>query len=154
MSFQYAIEPHLAPAEFIDVLHRSTLAERRPVDRPDLIQAMLDNASVIVTARDQGRLVGISRALTDFVYCTYLSDLAVDEAYQRRGIGRELIRQTHLAAGLQTSLILLAAPKARTYYGHIGMTAHESCWYIPRTNLVQPDRVQTDPVEVEPDRLG
>jgi ribosomal protein S18 acetylase RimI-like enzyme len=144
MSFQYAIEPQLTPAEFIDVLHRSTLAERRPVDRPDLIQTMLENASVIVTARDQGRLVGVSRALTDFVYCTYLSDLAVDEAYQRRGIGRELIRQTHLAAGLQTSLILLAAPKARTYYGHIGMTAHESCWYIPR---VIPD-------QSEPDRLG
>ncbi len=154
MSFQYAIEPQLTPAEFIDVLHRSTLAERRPVDRPDLIQAMLENAAVIVTARDHGRLVGISRALTDFVYCTYLSDLAVDEAYQRRGIGRELIRQTHLAAGLQTALILLAAPKARSYYGHIGMTAHESCWYIPRTNAVPPERVQTDPVQPEPDRLG
>jgi predicted N-acetyltransferase YhbS len=99
---------------------------------------MLENASVIVTARAAGLLVGVSRSITDFVYCTYLSDLAVDEAYQRRGIGRELIRQTHLAAGLQTSLILLAAPNARTYYGHIGMTAHDSCWYIARTTGNQP----------------
>ncbi|HBJ35212.1 MAG TPA: GNAT family N-acetyltransferase [Planctomycetaceae bacterium] len=144
MLFKYSIEPHLTSAEFVDVLHRSTLAERRPVDRPELIQSMLENASVIVTARYAGRLVGVSRAITDFVYCTYLSDLAVDEAYQRRGIGRELIRQTHLAAGLQTSLVLLAAPKARTYYGHIGMIAHDSCWYIPRTSPEKPENVQPE----------
>lgn len=134
MTVRYAIEPQLPLAEFIDVLHRSALAERRPVNRPEVIRGMLEHASVIVTARDAGRLVGVARAITDFVYCTYLSDLAVDEDYQRRGIGRELIRQTHLAAGLQTSLVLLAAPKARTYYGHIGMTAHDSCWYISRTD--------------------
>jgi hypothetical protein len=80
MTFQYAIEPHLTPVEFIDILHRSTLAERRPVDRPELIRAMLENASVIVTVRDVGRLVGVSRAISDFVYFTYLSDLAVDES--------------------------------------------------------------------------
>jgi predicted N-acetyltransferase YhbS len=134
MTYQYAIEPNLTPGEFVDILNRSTLAERRPIDQPEVIRGMLANASVIVTARDGGRLIGVSRAITDFVYCTYLSDLAVDESYQRRGIGRELIRQTHAAAGLQTSLILLAAPKARTYYGHIGMTAHDSCWYIARSS--------------------
>ncbi|HEY2146296.1 MAG TPA: GNAT family N-acetyltransferase, partial [Pirellulales bacterium] len=68
---------------------------------------------------------------TDFAYCTYLSDLAVAESHQRQGIGRELIRRTHEAAGLQTKLILLAAPKARTYYPHIGMVQHDSCWMIP-----------------------
>jgi GNAT superfamily N-acetyltransferase len=93
---------------------------------------MIANAAVILTARDGPRLVGVSRAITDFAYCTYLSDLAVDQDYQRRGIGRELLRRTHEAAGLHTSLILLAAPKAQTYYPHIGMTRHESCWVLPR----------------------
>ena len=60
----------------------------------------------------------MSRALSDFAYCTYLSDLAVDEAYQRRGIGRELLRRTHEAAGLHTTLILLAAPAARELSAH------------------------------------
>ena len=129
----YQIEPKLSPADFIDVLQRSTLAERRPVDRPDLIERMLAHANVIITARTAaGLLVGVSRAMTDFGYATYLSDLAVDEAYQRRGIGRELIRRTHAAAGLETTLILLAAPKARDYYPHIGMQPHDSCWIIPR----------------------
>lgn len=128
----YHLEPALSPEDFIDVLVRSTLAERRPVRDLETIRAMLKNADVIVTARLDGRLVGVSRAITDFAFCTYLSDLAVDENYQRQGIGRELIRRTHEAAGLQTTLILLAAPKAQSYYPHIGMTKHESCWIIPR----------------------
>jgi ribosomal protein S18 acetylase RimI-like enzyme len=129
MTPSYAIEPHLSAVEFIDVLRRSTLAERRPVDRPDTIAGMLENADVIVTARTPDRLlVGVSRAITDFHYCTYLSDLAVDAEFQRQGIGRELIRRTHEAAGRHTTLILLAAPLARSYYGHIGMQQHESCW--------------------------
>jgi GNAT superfamily N-acetyltransferase len=123
--------PAFGPDEFIDVLIRSTLAERRPVDRPEVIRGMLEKAGVIVTARVDGRLVGVSRAITDFGYCTYLSDLAVDRAYQRQGIGKELIRRTHEEAGLHTLLILLAAPLARGYYPHIGMKPHDSCWIIP-----------------------
>jgi GNAT superfamily N-acetyltransferase len=127
----YRLEPGLTPGEFIDVLVRSTLAERRPVHDAETIRAMLANADVILTARAGGVLVGVSRALTDFAFCTYLSDLAVDRAFQRRGIGRELVRRTHEAAGLHTQLILLAAPAAREYYPHIGMTRHDSCWFFP-----------------------
>jgi GNAT superfamily N-acetyltransferase len=129
---QYALEPDLTAGEFIDVLIRSTLAERRPVSEPERIDTMLRQADVIVTARINGQLIGVSRAITDFSYATYLSDLAVDERYQGRGIGRELIHRTHAAAGRKTMLILLAAPKARSYYPHIGMQPHDSCWFIPR----------------------
>ena len=129
----YAIEPQLTVDDFVDVLRRSTLAERRPVDDRARVAGMLAHADVIVTARDgNGLLVGVARTITDFNYCTYLSDLAVDVAVQRRGIGRELIRRTHVRAGLHTTLVLLAAPKARTYYPHIGMKPHDSCWLIDR----------------------
>lgn len=131
-SVTYHLEPELPARDFIDVLVRSTLGERRPVGDLDTIQAMLANADVILTARLDDLLVGVSRAITDFAFCTYLSDLAVDERHQRQGIGRELIRRTHEAAGAHTTLILLAAPKAQSYYPHIGMTKHESCWIIPR----------------------
>lgn len=130
MTFTYELEPKLGVTEFIDVLVRSTLAERRPVDRPAVMREMLERADLIVTARADEKLVGVSRAITDYSYCTYLSDLAVDQAYQGRGIGRELIRRTHEAAGVHTTLILLAAPKAQTYYPHIGMQRHESAWII------------------------
>ena len=131
----YQLEPDLGEDEFIDVLVRSTLAERRPIDQPAVIRTMLQQADIIVTARADGRLVGVSRAISDFAYCTYLSDLAVDVAHQKRGIGRELIRRTHQAGGAATNLVLLAAPKARTYYGHIGMDPHDSCWIIRGARL-------------------
>jgi predicted N-acetyltransferase YhbS len=132
MTVTYQLEPQLDAAAFMDVLIRSTLAERRPVDSPEVIESMLRHADLVVTARVGQQLVGVSRAISDFSYCTYLSDLAVDQAFQGKGIGRELIRRTHDAAGLGTTLILLAAPNARSYYPHIGMQPHESCWIIPR----------------------
>ena len=130
---EFLIEPNLSVDEFVDVLIRSTLGERRPLSEADTIRTMLSQADIIATARTNGGLlVGISRAITDYAYCTYLSDLAVDQDYQLQGIGRELIQRTHAAAGLGTTLILLAAPKSRSYYPHIGMQAHDSCWIIPR----------------------
>ncbi len=129
MAIQYQLEPDLSADAFIDVLRRSTLAERRPVENRSVIEGMLRHADILLTARtDDGELVGISRAITDWNYCTYLSDLAVDETFQGRGIGRELVRRTHEIAGLGTSLTLLAAPKAESYYPHIGMKQHHSCW--------------------------
>jgi len=130
MIIKYQTESDLTAEEFISVLNRSTLGERRPVGDGDLIEKMLRNGDVIVTARSDGMLVGVSRAITDFCYCTYLSDLAVDEAFQKQGIGRELIQRTHAAAGLNTRLILIAAPKARSYYPHIGLLPHDSCWML------------------------
>ncbi len=129
----YALEPDLAAEEFQRVLIASTLAERRPVGDLDRLREMLRNSNIIVTARDLGRLVGVSRAITDFSYCCYLSDLAVDVAYQRQGIGKKLIEETRLAAGERTTLILLAAPAAEAYYPHIGMKQIASCWTIPRS---------------------
>ena len=118
MKVTYRLEPDLSPAEFVDVLVRCTLAQRRPVEDAERIRCMLSHADVIVTARVGELLVGVSRALTDFSFCTYLSDLAVAEDHQRRGIGRELIRRTHEAAGPHTSLVLLAAPAARVLPAH------------------------------------
>lgn len=124
----YQLEPDLSVTAFVDLLKRSTLAERRPVDDCDRLEAMLKNADIIVTARVAGLLVGVARAITDFSFCCYLSDLAVDEEFQRQGIGKELIRRVSLEAGEKTKLILLAAPGAADYYPHIGMVRHESCW--------------------------
>src|SRR4051794_29097103 len=117
MNICYALEPQLGVEEFIDVLERSTLAQRRPVDDRQRIAGMLRHADIILTARTDDRvLIGVSRAITDYSYCTYLSDLAVATDFQKQGIGKELIRRTHQAAGEGTTLILLSAPAAQSYY--------------------------------------
>ncbi|MGC8550544.1 MAG: GNAT family N-acetyltransferase [Acidobacteriaceae bacterium] len=130
MKIEYALEPGLGVEEFRAVLVLSSLGERRPVDDVKRLERMLRHADVIVTARDGGRLVGVSRAVTDFSYGCYLSDLAVDADYQRRGIGKRLIEETHRAAGEETTLVLVAAPAAEGYYPKIGMVQRPSCWVI------------------------
>ncbi|CAN5396950.1 hypothetical protein BH18ACI2_BH18ACI2_20210 [soil metagenome] len=94
---------------------------------------MLKNANLVITAWDGDLLVGISRALSDFSYVTYLSDLAVRESHQRSGIGRELIRRTQAAGGEDAALVLLSAPAAERYYPHIGFTHHPQAWVLKRT---------------------
>lgn len=132
MAITYSIEPGLPAEEFRAVLIASTLGERRPVGDLPRLDRMLRQADIVATARDGRRLVGISRAVTDFSYCCYLSDLAVDAAYQRQGIGKRLIAETHEAAGELTSLVLVAAPGAESYYPGIGMQQRPSCWTFRR----------------------
>jgi GNAT superfamily N-acetyltransferase len=134
MPIQYALEPDLSSKEFFEILVNSTLAERRPVKELERLERMLRCADIVATARDGKRLVGLARAITDFAYCCYLSDLAVDVAYQRQGVGKRLIEMTRSVAGEGTTLILLAAPAAETYYPKIGMQRVTSCWAIPRNS--------------------
>ncbi len=137
MSIRYDYDRKISEAEFVDVLKRSTLGERRPIDDSKCIKAMLDHADILCTAWDGEKLVGVARSVTDFEYCCYLSDLAVDEAYQKQGIGRELIRLTQSRLGKRASIILLAAPKAEAYYPRIGLTAHRSAWVLPVNKILQ-----------------
>lgn len=125
----YQIEKNLSVEAFTELLINSTLGERRPISEPERIADMLEHGNLTITARHDGKLVGISRSLTDFSYCTYLSDLAVDKNYQKQGIGKELIRQTKRATP-KAKLILLSAPKAIAYYPKIGMSRWDQCYVL------------------------
>jgi len=135
MTITYAVEDALVAEEFIDVLKRSGLDARRPVDKPDIIRGMVDKADLVVTARDgEGRMVGVARSLTDFAYCCYLSCLAVDRDCQHQGIGGELIRRTKQAAGGdKITLMLLSAPDGMEYYPKIGLDNFDNCFGVRRT---------------------
>lgn len=105
---------------------------KRPTDK-DRIARMYSHSNLIVTAWDKDKLVGISRALTDFCYCCYLSDLAVRKKYQHHGIGRELIRLTKEKIGDETMLLLLSAPAAMDYYPKVGLVKVDNGFMIHRT---------------------
>jgi predicted N-acetyltransferase YhbS len=116
--------------EAVRELYRaSTLAERRPIDDRERFATMLREANLVITAWDGLLLVGISRAISDYSYATYLSDLAVRVSHQRRGIGKELIRRTQ-AAVPRAMLLLLAAPAAEAYYPHVGFEQHPQAWIL------------------------
>ncbi len=114
----------------ITLYRQSTLGERRPLENVSVMEAMIRNANLIITAWDGDQLVGISRSLTDFAYVAYLADLAVHSDYQKMGIGTELISQTRAALEPTCMLTLLAAPKANDYYPKIGFEHNPRAWVI------------------------
>ena len=126
---EYKVTPDLDTDVAYELYVASTLGERRPIDDRPRFETMLRSANLTITAWDGELLVGISRSITDWVWCTYLSDLAVRVSHQRQGIGVELMRRTQAAAP-QAKLLLLAAPKAKDYYGHVGFTRLDNAWWL------------------------
>ena len=104
----------------------------RPTSDHERISRMYANSNLIVTAWDKDKLVGISRSLTDFCYCCYLSDLAVREEYKRKGIGKKMIEITKEIVGDQSMLLLLAAPSAIEYYPKAGLEKVDNGFIIKR----------------------
>ncbi|MCY0963957.1 GNAT family N-acetyltransferase [Parathalassolituus penaei] len=128
---EYRVNQPISRQQFVELLQQTSLGPRRPLDNHRVMQGMLDNANLLVTAWHQQRLVGVGRAVTDFVYCCYLSDLAVAEDCQGQGIGKQLIRELMAALEPGCKLLLVAAPKAVDYYPAIGFTQHPtSTWTL------------------------
>ncbi len=136
-AIEYAIERPIALTQFRDVLLRSTLGQRRPIDNDACLQGMLDHADVLATAWDGDKLIGVSRSLTDWTYACYLADLAVDIDYQRHGIGKALIDLTQRQLGPLCKIILLAAPAANEYYPRIGFEHNPRAWLLEPDKRVQ-----------------
>jgi len=130
MEVEYFVNRPITPEQFVDLLNQTTLGARRPTDNYQCISGMLENADLLVSAWIGERLVGIARSVTDFHYCCYLSDLAVSEQIQSKGIGKELIRQTFVSLKKGCKLILLSAPQATEYYPKIGFKQHNSAWLM------------------------
>lgn len=133
---RYCVDKIITTQQFCDVLLRSGLGKRRPIDDKLVMAAMIDQASLMITCWRGEQLIGVARSLTDFVYCCYLADLAVDEAEQRRGIGKELIRLTAERLGDKCKIILLAAPSAETYYPCLKFEKHPQAWTILKSAIL------------------
>lgn len=137
MSIEYKINSPITTDQFIDLLRSTTLGKRRPVDDRECIEGMLNHSNLTISAWDQGKLVGVARSMTDFHFACYLSDLAVDEAYQKQGIGKTLQELTQQQLGPKCKIVLIAAPSAYAYYGQIGYTQNDRCWLLEADQRIQ-----------------
>lgn len=130
MNIEYKINEKITTDQFIQLLNSCSLGQRRPTDDYACMEGMISNSNLIVTAWDSHQLVGIARSMTDFHYACYLSDLAVSDDYQKKGIGKQLQIKTQEQLGPRCKLILIAAPDANCYYKHIGFSNNPRCWVL------------------------
>lgn len=127
-----------------DITHQKTITKeqlselfknsgiRRPYNDLNRIQKMIDYANLIITVWDNEKLVGVARCLTDFVYCCYLSDLAVDKEYQKKGIGKSILDYLKTLLTEEVSIILISAPEAMEFYPKVGFTKTDRAFLIQR----------------------
>lgn len=132
MSIIYKTDAKLEVMQVIALYKRTSLAQRRPVDKPEVFQKMIDHANLIISAWDGEQLVGMARSLSDFAYVTYLADLVVDKRYQRQGIGQRLIQQTLANIEPGSRIVLLAAPTANEYYPQMGFQNNPRAWILEK----------------------
>lgn len=130
MEIQYFVNRPVTAKQYIQLLQQTTLGPRRPLNDIDCMEGMLQHTNLLVSAWEDDILVGVARSVTDFHFCCYLSDLAVSDSMQSKGIGKTLIHQTFQALKKGCKLILLAAPQAVAYYPNIGFTPHNSAWIM------------------------
>lgn len=126
----YTDQASLDTSDVIRVFNASGIS--RPTQDAGRIGKMFAHANLIVSAWDEDVLVGVARGLTDHAYCCYLSDLAVDKAYQHQGIGEALLERVRDSLGPEVSLILLSAPSAMDYYPKVGFTHADNAFVIKR----------------------
>lgn len=127
---EYRRNVPLSAEDVVRVFDDSGIA--RPTGDIQRIERMFANANLVVSAWDEGVLVGICRALTDFSYACYVSDLAVANTYQKRGVGMRLIREVQDAVGEEVSIVLISNPNAVSYYPRIGFSKSETAFVIKR----------------------
>lgn len=129
-AIEYRLNFPLVIADVVALFDDSGI--RRPTHDVARIERMFDHADLVLSAWHDGKLVGVCRALTDFSYCCYLSDLAVAKAFQDQGIGREFIDRVRATIGDEVALILLSSPEAMAYYPKVGFGKIENGYIIKR----------------------
>ncbi|MEW9052064.1 MAG: GNAT family N-acetyltransferase [Neobacillus sp.] len=127
---EFKLDGMVTPEDLAQLFKESGL--NRPIDDLSRLQKMIEGADLTITAWDRGKLVGAARAITDFSYCCYLSDLAVTKEYQKLGIGKELVGLVQEQIGEEVTLLLLSSPIAMEYYPRIGFDTVKNGFIIPR----------------------
>ena len=119
------LEERISAEEYIDFLKRTDLGSQYPKERfKKRIEKLVNTVSISLIARNEsGTVVGVLFGLTDFAYWLYITDLGVDRAYTRQGIGRQLMKTAHEIAGGEKDIAvyLISNENAVGFYEKLGM---------------------------------
>ncbi|MGV3652318.1 MAG: GNAT family N-acetyltransferase [Devosia sp.] len=132
MAIVYAQENDLGVEDYAEVLRNCAMRHKRPVDNLDRLEEMLRGANFIVTARENGKILGFARCLTDHAWVCFCSDLAVKENAQGRGVGRGILETCWRLLGPRIGFTLLSERDTVGFYEAAGMTRWDAGFYRTR----------------------
>lgn len=130
MALTFKVNEPLLPEQMAEVFRLSGL--KRPYNDLERMEKMIDQADVLISCWDGERVIGVARAITDYCYCCYLSDLAVITEYQKRNIGKNLVQLLQETLGDQVAIVLLSSEEALSFYPQIGFEQATNAFRIAR----------------------
>jgi len=132
VSIVYAQEQSLGVADYVAVLGETIMRAKRPLTNTQRIGEMIAGANFIVTARDDGIILGLARCITDYAWIAYCAELAVKESAQGRGVGAGIMAKIHELLGPKLGLVLISEPSAVGFYERIGLERQDSAFFRTR----------------------
>ncbi len=87
---------------------------------PAWLKTVFSNSMFRCLAYDEGRLVGVGRALADGADCSYICDVAVLPSHQGTGLGKEIITRLVVASRGHRKILLYAVPGKESFYRKFG----------------------------------
>ncbi|MFJ4219913.1 GNAT family N-acetyltransferase [Curtobacterium luteum] len=105
---------------------------------PDLLVAAVAGSHGVVTAREDGVLVGLARTVSDGATIVYVQDVLVHPDHQRTGVGRALLGEVlrRYAHVRQTVLLTDAEPGQRAFYESLGFVETHDVGPAPLRSFV------------------
>jgi GNAT superfamily N-acetyltransferase len=91
-------------------------------DKPDQLLPALRGSHCLVTAREDGQLVGLANAISDGHLVAYFPHMLVHPAYQRRGLGRAMVQVLMSRYEDFHQLMLTADADAVGFYERVGFS--------------------------------
>ncbi|MBM4128320.1 MAG: GNAT family N-acetyltransferase [Nitrospira sp.] len=113
---------NLDAAQLLRLFHQAPWAKNRTLHDA---KVMLDHSDVVLCAWDGDRLVGFGRVLTDFVYRATIWDVIVDQAYQKQGIGTELVQRILTHPQLNKVELFWLCTRRPGFYEKLGFSSKE-----------------------------
>ncbi|HET9204777.1 MAG TPA: GNAT family N-acetyltransferase [Burkholderiaceae bacterium] len=103
--------------EELSALYRvAPLGDKKPAD----LQRSFSNSLYRCFVREDGRLVGVGRALADGVDCAYICDIAVLPSHQGTGLGKQIVGRLVERSRGHRKIILYAVPGKEPFYRQFG----------------------------------
>ena len=134
MTIVYAQEQSLPVEDYVTVLGEGAMRNRRPLANKVRIAEMIAGANFIVTAREDGVIVGLARCITDNAWIAYCAELAVRENWQGRGVGAGIIKAARDILGPRLGLTLISEAEAVGFYQRIGMEQIDRAFFLTRAD--------------------